>query len=188
MKSFCADWEGFLTNGPDEILKAGPIGEEHALRILNDIRHVADVLSQVIEVSQSSRFNIGSTPLPSPLLPQNQSVPPISFTTARARRVREYLARRRQRDQYFPADLFADPAWDMLLDLYASHHERARISVSSLCIAAAVPATTALRWIKAMEDAGYFLRSHDEHDGRRVFIQLSEDARSRMDAYFDSFM
>ncbi len=37
----------------------------------------------------------------------------------RAKAVRRMLRQRRMREQYFPADLFADPAWDMLLDLYA---------------------------------------------------------------------
>lgn len=75
----------------------------------------------------------------------------------------------------------------MLLDLYAAHYERQRVSVSSLCIAAAVPATTALRWIKTMCDTGKFLRAWDPNDGRRIFISLSEETRLKMDAYFDDF-
>src|SRR3546814_9724336 len=90
------------------------------------------------------------------------------------------LRQRRMREQYFPADLFADPAWDMLLDLYAARLERQPVSVSSLCIAAAVPATTALRWIKTMTDAGLFLREADPNDGRRIFIALAEGAFDAM--------
>src|SRR3546814_17984132 len=66
---------------------------------------------------------------------------------------RELLRFRRLRDRYFAGDLFADPAWDMLLDLYAARSQNSHpVSVSSLCIASSVPATTALRWIKAMEE------------------------------------
>jgi hypothetical protein len=43
------------------------------------------------------------------------------------------------REQFFGPDLFADPAWDILLDLYAARLEQQRVAVSSLCIAAAVP-------------------------------------------------
>jgi predicted transcriptional regulator len=63
--------------------------------------------------------------------------------------------------------LFADPAWDMLLDLLQAEIAQHRVPVSSLCIAAAVPATTALRWIKTMTDVGLFKRRADPHDGRR---------------------
>lgn len=111
---------------------------------------------------------------------------PQSFTRSRARFVRGLIRQRRQREHHFPADMFADPAWDMMLDLYAAHYEGGHdVSVSSLCIASAVPATTALRWIKMMTDAGFFVRDADPHDGRRIFIRLSESARSELDSYFD---
>ena len=75
------------------------------------------------------------------------------------------------------------PAWDMLLDLMAARLEERVVSVSSLCIAAAVPPTTALRWIKTMTDTGLMERKPDRSDGRRIFIDLTERAASAMDAY-----
>ncbi|MEQ1687086.1 MAG: MarR family winged helix-turn-helix transcriptional regulator [Sphingopyxis sp.] len=104
--------------------------------------------------------------------------------TVSAREVRRVIRERRMRDELFPADLFADPAWDMLLDLYAAKLDRARVSVSSLCIAAAVPATTALRWIKTLSDASIFRREADQHDGRRIFVALSDQATDAMHRYF----
>ena len=101
-----------------------------------------------------------------------------------ARDVRRIIRLRRVRDQFFEPELFADPAWDMLLDLYAARLEHNRVSVSSLCIAAAVPATTALRWIKALTTSGIFERRADPHDGRRIFVALSDSAAAAMHAYF----
>src|SRR3546814_6129689 len=75
----------------------------------------------------------------------------------------------------------------MMLDLYAAHYERREISVSSLCIAAAVPATTALRWIKTMVEDGRFVRVADPDDGRRIIVSLADDTRCRLDEYFDNF-
>lgn len=95
----------------------------------------------------------------------------------------EYAARRR-RDRIFATDLFADPAWDMLLDLYAARLERAQVSVSSLCIAAAVPPSTALRWISKMTEDGLFVREPDPFDRRRAFMALSEGTAERMERYF----
>lgn len=102
---------------------------------------------------------------------------------ASAASIRTMIRARRLRDQYFPADLFADPAWDMLLDLMAARLDGKRVAVSSLCIAASVPATTALRWIKALTDQGLFLRVADPQDGRRVFIELSDGAAQQLAAY-----
>jgi DNA-binding MarR family transcriptional regulator len=97
--------------------------------------------------------------------------------------VRAIIRARRLRDQYFGDELFADPAWDMLLDLYAAQLENQRVAVSSLCIAAAVPATTALRWIKTLTDLGLLVRAADPQDGRRVYIELSSKAAAGMEAY-----
>ncbi len=91
---------------------------------------------------------------------------------------------RRLRARYFDEELFADPAWDMLLDLLQAEISQHRVPVSSLCIAASVPATTALRWIKSMTDAGLFQRRADPHDGRRVFVELSQRASDAMHHYF----
>ncbi len=104
--------------------------------------------------------------------------------TVSARDVRTVIRQRRLRDELFDSELFADPAWDMLLDLYAARLDRARVSVSSLCIAAAVPATTALRWIKTLTETGLFERKADQHDARRIFVQLSDEATTGMHRYF----
>ncbi|AEI36961.1 hypothetical protein [Zymomonas mobilis] len=97
--------------------------------------------------------------------------------------VRAIIRAHRLRDQYFSSCLFADPAWDMLLDLTAAKLEGRQVSVSSLCIASAVPPTTALRWIKSLTEEKIFIRIADLRDGRRVFIQLSDMAMDAMIPY-----
>ena len=100
------------------------------------------------------------------------------------RLVRRIIRQRQLRARFFDGDLFADPAWDMLLDLTAARAEHARVSVTSLCIASAVPPTTALRWIGQMIEAGLFQRVEDEVDRRRAFIALSDRAAEGMARYF----
>jgi len=109
----------------------------------------------------------------------NADAPPVSAET-----VRTVIRARRLRARFFSEELFADPAWDMLLDLLQAEISHLRVPVSSLCIAAAVPATTALRWLKTMVNQGIFVRRADPHDGRRVFVELSPDASSALRRYF----
>lgn len=116
-----------------------------------------------------------------------QSVSPVSSGEApevSADSVRGVIRARRLRSRFFREDLFADPAWDMLLDLLQAEIAQLRVPVSSLCIAAAVPATTALRWLKAMVQQGLFVRRADPHDGRRVFVELAPDASRALRRYF----
>ncbi|MET0363652.1 MAG: MarR family transcriptional regulator [Sphingobium sp.] len=98
--------------------------------------------------------------------------------------VRVVLQARRMRDRYLPGELFADPAWDMMLDLLGARIDRKRVSVSSLCIASAVPPTTALRWISQLTERGIFERHNDPDDARRVFITLSDEAHDNLIAWF----
>lgn len=104
--------------------------------------------------------------------------------TLSAQDVRQIIRQRRLRDEMFDGELFADPAWDMFLDLYAAKLDRSRVSVSSLCIAAAVPATTALRWIKTLTSSGHLNRRADTHDARRIFVELSDQTTLQMNRYF----
>lgn len=100
--------------------------------------------------------------------------------------VRYSIRARSQRDRFFLKGLFADPAWDMLLDLYVSEISGQKVSVSSLCIASNVPSTTALRWIASLDCEGLVERSSDSRDRRRYFISLTNKGRCAMDAYFAS--
>jgi Winged helix DNA-binding domain len=100
------------------------------------------------------------------------------------RLVRKIIQQRQLRARFFDGDLFADPAWDMLLDLTAARVEHVRVSVTSLCIASGVPPTTALRWITQLSDVGLFERVEDETDRRRAFIQLTDRAVDAMARYF----
>ena len=100
--------------------------------------------------------------------------------------VRQIIANRQARARFFDPALFGDPAWDMLLDLTAAHGEGAQVSVTSLCIAAGVPATTALRWLTQMVETGIFVRVPDPADRRRAFIALSDKAIAAMAGYFAS--
>ncbi len=112
------------------------------------------------------------------LVDKNKPVPPDP------RVVRQTIRNRRLRHRYFDPALFADPAWDILLDLFAARIEGQQVSVSSLCIAAAVPPTTALRWVRQMTDNGLCRRIDDSLDKRRAFIALGDQGYLAMCRYF----
>ncbi len=167
------------------------MGEEDRVALLR--------LSQQVEAIAHSLDRMGHAPAPEPSafgeLRRDYHAEPVgSFGVARAERaplpdphaVRQIIANRQSRSRFFDPALFGDPAWDMLLDLTAAHGEGVRVSVTSLCIAAAVPATTALRWITQMVESGIFLRVPDPADKRRAFIGLSDKAIAAMSGYFAS--
>jgi len=94
----------------------------------------------------------------------------------------EYASRRR-REALFSKSLFADPAWDMLLDLYVQRHAGRAISIHSLCVAASVPQTTAVRWIGRLEEFGMVSRRPCQKDHRVIHVTLTDNAVMTMQAY-----
>ena len=99
--------------------------------------------------------------------------------------IRRSIHARMQRGRFFNSRLFADPAWDMLLELYAAALTQRRLPISRLADRAGVPMTTALRWINTLESEGLVERQPDRLDGRRVFITLSNKGVDAMAAYMD---
>ena len=100
------------------------------------------------------------------------------------RRVLNILRLRRRREALFGSDLFGEPAWDMLLALYATELAGRRESVSGLCSVSGVPSTTALRWINVLENAGWIARKADALDGRRSFLSLTAKAKTALEGFF----
>ena len=103
---------------------------------------------------------------------------------SRQKLVRDEIRRRANRLKHLPSHLLADPAWDMLLDLYSASLAQLRVTISSLCRASNVPPTTALRWIKTLETEGLITRQNDPLDARRYFVELTEAGLSALESYF----
>jgi DNA-binding MarR family transcriptional regulator len=157
---------------------ASPVADIASDRSAERLRQLSEEVGRI--AATLSRLSAGPSPVP-PVIEQTRTedVPAVSAET-----VRSVIRARRLRSRYFAEDLFGDPAWDMLLDLLQAEIAHLRVPVSSLCIAAAVPATTALRWLKIMVGQGLFVRRPDPHDGRRVFVELAPQTSLALRRYF----
>jgi hypothetical protein len=96
---------------------------------------------------------------------------------------REFYAGRRRRARYLSVDLFGEPTWDILLDLYVAAREGRRVPTTSACIGAHVPPTTALRWLRILEMRALVEREDDGRDGRRTFVRLTDRGRMVMETF-----
>lgn len=96
------------------------------------------------------------------------------------------VARRRllRRQLLGASDLFGEPAWDMLLDLFIRQGEGGLLPMSSLCLSADIPHSSAMKLIQRLCDAGLLERLPDPRDGRRSLIRISPDTGHRLRAYF----
>jgi DNA-binding MarR family transcriptional regulator len=100
---------------------------------------------------------------------------------------RQHYRSRRLRGKIFGSEsLFGEPAWDILLDLFIANKEQRKVSVMSACIGSAVPSTTALRWIAALERENLIVREDDPDDARRTYVVLTQEGDAAMSEYFDA--
>lgn len=97
--------------------------------------------------------------------------------------VLEYKERRR-RKLFFANGDFAEPYWDILLDLFVHKIDGRLCNMTSCQIASCVPNTTALRWIRSMIKSGLIIHEDCPHDARVTYVSLSEDSFIQLARYF----
>lgn len=100
----------------------------------------------------------------------------------------ELKTMRRLRSQYFPAELFSDPCWEMLLDLYDASLAGAEVTVTSLGAASGVPQTTALRRMETLQGHDLIVRTEDKSDKRRTIIKLSDTGMQAVESFFETYL
>lgn len=96
---------------------------------------------------------------------------------------RSILKSRHKRGEFMDTAMFADPAWDILLDLTSAALEGRSVPVLSASAAAAVPMTTALRYVKQLVASGLVNRWDDPSDKRRSLLALEDHALEEMVQY-----
>lgn len=127
-----------------------------------------------------------ATPAENATDPLAQSRPARSARSNLALARQTYALRRKRAAIFGNPDLFGEPAWDILLDLYIAKGEGKQVSVSSACIGSAAPPTTGLRWLGVLADEGLVVREADADDHRRVLVRLTPAGQAAMDRFFDA--
>ena len=105
---------------------------------------------------------------------------------ALSRLVHEVLRSRRRREKIFGIQLFGEPAWDLLLELYTAESVGQRLSLWDACLATSVPASTAMRWIATLEKQDWVRRLGHPSDPRRTWLVLTERGSTTIENYFRS--
>ena len=95
---------------------------------------------------------------------------------------------RRLRGRFLPAHLFADPSWDMLLDLYDAELAAAQVSVTLLSASSSLPLTTALRRLDVLEEQGLVSRFEDPSDRRKTLVRLTGQGLDAMEKFFTHYV
>jgi DNA-binding MarR family transcriptional regulator len=92
---------------------------------------------------------------------------------------------RMARTQLFPASMFGEPAWDMMMALYIANQAPA---AADLARWTNTPLSTAMRWIAYLEGHDLVVRETSAEDRRVQTIRLTSEARISMERLFADFL
>ena len=135
------------------------------MRGKDDLRRIAKELLILAAQNDDSDDNLSSA---------TRYVPPYNINPDHVTRFAQSLYKsRRARARYFDKNLFGEPIWDMLLDIFVHQSSGLPVLVKTLCLASDVPETTALRYIALLVETGLIARKNDERDRRRTFLSLT---------------
>jgi hypothetical protein len=101
-------------------------------------------------------------------------------TDKAVRIARQLWNARSRRNALFDAELFGEPSWDIMLDIFVHQHTGVETTVSSACYGSRVPQTTALRHVANLEAQNLLVSSRSVHDGRLRIVKLTDDAVAKM--------
>lgn len=102
-----------------------------------------------------------------------------------ANHVKSWLSARRARETLFGSLIFSDPAWDIILELYAAKLEDRRIVASELLRTSNAPRSVIHRWLKVLVEAGLVSVDPDLDMDTRATIDLADEAAAKMAQLID---
>lgn len=101
----------------------------------------------------------------------------------------QILADRRARTGYFSnPDMFGEPAWDILLDLYIHQFQNDDVSVKNACVGSGASANSALLWLKLLEERGLIFTDDDPTDQKRKLVRLTSEGYESMTRYLNDIV
>lgn len=102
---------------------------------------------------------------------------------------RSFSRARRARHAFFrESDLFGEPMWDMLLELFIAARTGREVSVTSACIATRLPYREALVALDRMMEHALVRRDTDRSDPGRDVVTLTDRGRTLMTEYLESLL
>lgn len=95
--------------------------------------------------------------------------------------IRSVLLVRRARGPVLGENLFSEPAWDALLELYAAELGGRSMTLSDLARATDTPVSVMARWQAALENHRLTRSTVSPEDPSRVTISLTAEGSSKME-------
>lgn len=88
---------------------------------------------------------------------------------------------RRLRTKFFPAELFLEPAWDLILDVFAAEQAGEPVRLSKTHLSACAPPSAAERKARLLVKIGMLTATPISPGGRSLELKLTPSAASKLE-------
>ncbi|MEI6200468.1 MAG: response regulator [Enhydrobacter sp.] len=170
----------------EDAIQAIRLGAHDLLLKPVDRDKLVNVMRSALASHRSRVASISGTSTPK--LPKPSDAAKSESTEAKRAALGALREVRKIRRKHLPEELFSDPCWEMLLDLYESHLTMADVTVTGLGVMSGVPLSTALRRIHELQNHGLIDRVDDSTDRRRTYVKLTDKGLDAVDSFFDSYL
>ncbi len=97
-----------------------------------------------------------------------------------------HIEARQARNHFFPAHLFGEPVWDILLEMYVSEKKGYSVNVESASMATSVGQALALKAINTLNATGFIERVTDRFDRTKTNLKLTPKALDAMELWLEN--
>ena len=95
---------------------------------------------------------------------------------------------RRLRTKFFPAELFFEPAWDLILDIFAAERSGQPVRLSKAHLSACAPPSAAERRARLLLKIGILTASPVTPGGRNLELRLTPLAASKLEQLLHEYL
>lgn len=108
--------------------------------------------------------------------------PPSVDLLALAKQISEV---RSARSAFVDPTLLGEPGYDILIAIFIADAERRPLRVADLAVVAGVPASTALRWVRTLEELGLVIQIERYPHIDEQFVELRPEGLKQMSRHLD---
>lgn len=113
------------------------------------------------------------------------SPPACGFGSGIADFARQLWWERRLRSRFFPAEIFGEPAWDLILDAYSAQKAGNPLRLSKAHLSACVPPSISERSARSLAAVGIFSVAPVETGKRGLGITLTPASETRVESLLE---
>lgn len=146
-----------------------------------DVKKLSEQLDAAQAILDQIRVTSGCDTFGPPRVERKARVETVLETARRA-----YEERKSRSELIGSKEIFGEPAWDLLLDLFIHQSNDENVTVKAASLHPDTPASTTIRWLRVLEHNGLLETHIDPANSEQHLVHLTPTGYEGMMRYLES--